>query len=44
MKTKKKQEQLEQTKEKMKRLVKLGHKVIALPEETSLFIDAQSSM
>ena len=36
---KKKQEQLEQTKEKMKRLVKLGHKVIALPEETSLFID-----
>ena len=36
---KKKQDQLEQTKEKMKRLVKLGHKVIALPEETSLYIN-----
>ena len=35
----KKPEQLEQTKEKMKRLILAGHNVVALPEETSVYID-----
>lgn len=35
----KKQEQLEQTKEKMKRLILAGYKVVALPEETSIYIN-----